>query len=194
MKTKNEEKAILSILKSPESEYNSNNLSKQLKITPMGTLKLLKKLEKEGILKSKKISNIHFYGINFINSYAVDYVSLILKSEAEHCFPYIKRWINEIKKIKEAEIAIVFGSVIKNFEKVNDIDVLLVLRKENFDKLRKEIEKLNIFSDKKIHPVYQTREDLIMNIEKKDRIILDAIKGVAVFGEKEFVEILGRIK
>ena len=194
MKTKNEEKAILRILKNPEIEYNANNISKFLKITSMGALKLLKRLEKEGILKLKKISNISFYKINFESSFAIDYVSLMLKSEAEHSFSYVKRWINEVRKIKDAEIAVIFGSVLKNYEKAGDIDVLFVVNRRNFDILKKEIEKLNLLNDKKIHSIYQTKEDLTGNLEKKDKVILEAIKGIAVFGEKDFVDILGGIK
>jgi predicted ArsR family transcriptional regulator len=65
MKTKNEEKAILKILQSPEKEYNANSISKLIKITSMGALKLLKRLEKEGILELRKVSNISFYRVNF---------------------------------------------------------------------------------------------------------------------------------
>ena len=43
--TKNEMKAVLEILKSPEVMYNANNLAKVLEITSMGTLKILKRLE-----------------------------------------------------------------------------------------------------------------------------------------------------
>ena len=34
----------LTILKSPEVEYNANSIARELKITPMGALKILKKL------------------------------------------------------------------------------------------------------------------------------------------------------
>lgn len=194
MRRKNEEKAILTLLKNPEKEHNSRNLSKALKITPMGALKLLKRLEKEGILKLRKVSNISFYKIDFENIYAVDYVSLILKSEAEHSSSYIKRWIYEIRKIENAESGIIFGSVLSKEEKAGDIDVLFVVKESKFRDLKKEIEKLNLINEKNIHPVFQTKEDLKKNIEKKDKVVLEVIKGIVTFGEKEFVNILGGVR
>lgn len=194
MKIKNEEKAVLRILKNPENEYNANSISKIIKVTSMGALKLLKRLEKRSILKLRKVSNISFYKINFENEYAVDYVSLMLKSEAENSSSYVKRWIGEMRKIKNAGIGIIFGSVLSKGEVANDIDVLFAVEKNKFDNLSNEVEKLNLINEKKIHPVFQTKEDLMRNIEKKDKVVLEAIKGIVTFGEKEFVKLIGGVK
>lgn len=194
MKTKNEEKAILRILKNPKNEYNANSISKIMKVTSMGALKLLKRLEKEGILVQKKVSNISFYLLNFENSFAVSYASLMLESEAEHSSSYIKRWIGEVRKIKDAEIAIIFGSVLSKGENANDVDVLFVVEKGKFGDLKKEIEKLNLLNEKRIHSVFQTKEDLIGNIKKKDKVVLEAINGIVVFGESEFVKLMRDVK
>lgn len=194
MKTKNEAKAVLSILKSPEKEYNANNLSKIIAITPMGALKILKKLEKEDVLVSSKIANASYYRVNFSSSYASDYAAFLLKDEAEHSPSYAKRWISELRKIKEADIAIIFGSAIKSEEKAKDIDALFVVAGRKFDALKEEIKKLNLLNEKKIHPIFQTKKDLLRNIGKKDPVVLSAIKGVAAFGEREFVDLLGSAK
>lgn len=45
-------------------------------------------------------------------------------------------------------------------------------------------------SQKKLHPLYQTKDDLINNIKKEDKIILTAIKGIIIFGENVITEIL----
>ena len=194
MRTMNESKVVLRIVKDIEQEYNANNISKVIKISSMGALKILKKLEKDNILVSRKLANISFYNINFENSYAFDYVEFLLKDEAEHSSSYIRRWVSEIRRIKEAEISVIFGSVLRIGDKAKDIDVLFVVKKENFDKLRNEIEKLNQLNDKKIHPIYQTEEDFRKNLIKKDLIILESIKGIVVFGYKIFLEILKELK
>jgi len=194
MRTTNESKVVLRIVKDIEQEYNANNISKVIKISSMGALKILKKLEKDNILVSRKLANISFYNINFENSYAFDYVEFLLKDEAEHSSSYIRRWVSEIRRIKEAEISVIFGSVLRIGDKAKDIDVLFVVKKENFDKLRNEIEKLNQLNDKKIHPIYQTEEDFRKNLIKKDLIILESIKGIVVFGYKIFLEILKELK
>jgi hypothetical protein len=192
--TNNEMRVILEIAKSLKKSYNANSLSKVLGITSMGALKILKKLEKEEILSSKKFGKASFYEINFNNKYALDYVKFLLKNEAEFSNPYIKRWIRELRKIDEAYIIIIFGSVLKIKEKANDVDTLFVIEKKKFDSLKSEIEKLNRINDKKIHPVYQTLEDLKSNILKEDKIILESIKGIVTSGEDKLINFIKNLK
>ena len=45
--TKTEMDIVLTLVKTPEAIYNANSLSKVLNITPMGALKILKRLEQE---------------------------------------------------------------------------------------------------------------------------------------------------
>ncbi|MFO7931675.1 MAG: hypothetical protein R6U97_09745 [Desulfosalsimonas sp.] len=193
-KTKNKMFAVLRILKSPEKSYNANNLAKVLGITPMGTLKILKKLKKEEILISKKIGNSHIYSLNFKNDFATEYATFLLKQEAESSSPFVKRWIRELKKADEAEISVIFGSALKVEENAKDIDVLFVVNSSKFDSLRKKIKKLNSLNEKKIHPVYQTKADIEKNIQNQDKVILNAIKGVVVLGSKKFVYLIEKAK
>ena len=55
--TSNEMKIILKLFKDFNSRYNANSLSKEIGITPMGTLKILKKLYNQKILKQEYIGN-----------------------------------------------------------------------------------------------------------------------------------------
>jgi len=45
---------------------------------------------------------------------------------------------------------------------------------------------------KKIHPVYQTREDFRKNIKKEDKPLLSAIKGIVAFGEDVIIDLLSK--
>lgn len=188
--TSNEINFVLQILKNPKYDYNANNISKELGISSMGALKIAKKLEKEGILSSKKLGKAIFYSINYKNEYTKHYLSFILKKQAEQSNPYVKRWISEIRKVKNADIAILFGSVLSKHDKANDIDALFVVSQKNFSELKKEIEDINKINDKKLHPVYQSEQDLIENINKEDKVVLNVIKGVVVFGEELFLKLL----
>lgn len=186
--TKNEINIILKLIKSPEIDYNANNLAKVVGITSMGALKILKKLEKESILKSKKIGKAVIYRINTNNLYANHYLSLILSRETIYADPRVKRWIEELKKIKNADIIILFGSVLEN-PNPNDIDVLFVTDQKHFSKLKEEIKLINEINIKKIHPMYQTFNDIIDNIKKRDKPLLNAIKGIIILGEEKFIEV-----
>ncbi len=184
----NQMRAVLGILKSPETLYNANNLSKVLGISSMGTLKILKRLEHEGVLEKEKIGNSFVVRINTGNEHSRKYLRFALSKEVLGSSPLVKRWVTETKKIKFADMAVLFGSVLKKTEP-NDIDVLFVTDKRRFQKLGKEIEEINRINIKKIHPVYQSFDDIVKNIKKGDKVMLNAIKGVVVFGEESFMEI-----
>jgi len=186
--TKKEMEVLLTLVKSPEVDYNANSISKEVNITSMGALKILKKLEKENILKPKKIGKATIYSINIKDNYARRYVELILSREELYANPKVKRWIQELKKIKNAELIILYGSVLKNQEP-NDIDTLFIVNKNKFQKLQKEIEETNKINIKKIHPLYQTFEDIIDNLKKKHKPLLNAIKGIVISGQEKFIEV-----
>lgn len=189
MKLNNKEKAVLRILRD-RTDYNSNNLSKKIGLTSMGMFKILKKLESEGVLVSRKISNIRLYKINFENQFSKDFVSLTLRKEAGSGESFVKKWVSEVRKIGVAKIAIIFGSVLEKGSKAHDVDVLFVLGNGNFKKLKEKIQNLNSILTQKIHPVYQTKKDFLKNLKKKDEVLFGIIKGVVAFGEREFVDLL----
>ncbi len=172
---------VLSIVKSPEIEYNANSIAKVIGVSPMGALKIARRLEKENILIARKLGKAKFYKINFNNDYARQYVKLLFKREAEQSDPYIRVWISEIKKIKNADAAILFGSLLRKNKEAKDIDVVLITDKKRFQKLRKEVDKINLINVKKLHPIYQTKEDFRKNIKKGDKPLLSAVKGIIVF-------------
>ena len=188
--TNNEMVFVLTIFKSPEVQYNANSISEVMGISRMGALKIARRLEKESIIFSKELGKAKFYELNFANDYVRDYIKFLLKREAEQSNPYIKMWISEIKKIKSADAAILFGSTLKKHKDAKDIDILIITDKKRFPGLKKEIEEINSINIKKLHPIYQTKEDFIKNIKKGDKVVLNAIKGVIVFGEEIIILLL----
>ena len=192
--TKNEMLTIIGIFKSPEIQYNANSLSKVIGISAMGTLKILKRLEKEKILIPNELGKAVFYKINFKNSYVKDYIKFLLKREANDP-PNVetKLWINGIReKIKSANLAILFGSVLRKGKEARDIDIVFITDQKRFDKLKKEIEEVDEIHTKKIHPIFQSEQDFKDNIKRQDKPLLSAIKGIVVFGEEKLIKILER--
>ena len=60
-----------------------------------------------------------------------------------------------------------------------------------FDKFIKEKNQLLI---KKLHPVKQTHEDLIKNIAKKDKVIINAIKeGIVIHGYEKIAQLIKNV-
>ena len=113
-----------------------------------------------------------------------------MKKESEWSKAYVKRWIGELQKIKHANAIILFGSVLKKEKEAEDIDSLIIVNKKAFQTVEKEVDKINILNEKKIHPVYQTEEDLEKNIKSGNKVILNAIKGIVVSGEEKLVSLL----
>ena len=191
--TNNEMLFVLNILKSLYTEYNANSISKTLGISSMGALKIAKKLEKENIIRLKVQGKANFFILNLDDDYVKQYVKFLLKREYESANPYVKRWLNEIKsKIKSADSAILFGSVLRKYEDARDIDVLFITDQKRFSKLKKEIEDINFVNVKKIHPMFQNKEDIINNIKKNDKPLLSALRGIVIFGEDNLLELLKR--
>ena len=186
----NEMKFVLVVLKSPEMQYNANSISKVINISPMGALKIAKKLERQGILRSKVLGRTIFYSIKLDTSYVQKYLGFLLNREAEFASPYVKRWVNEVRKINNVHIAVLYGSVLSKHDEAKDIDLLLVSDNKRFNKLKKEVGEINKLNDKKLHPLYQSEKDLSNNIRKQDKVILNAIKGLVVSGEEKLINIL----
>jgi|SRR3989344_8471585 len=187
--TSHEMKFALAVLKSPEIEFNANNIAKSIEISSMGALKIASRLVKEKILLMKPLGRAKYYHLNVNNDYVVQYLRFLLKRENEQASPYIKRWISEIRKVKNADAAILFGSALSKNDSAKDIDILFVVNDKKFGSLKKEIEELNKLNDKMIHPLFQTKDDLLKNIRDNDKVICSALKGIAAFGEELIIRL-----
>ena len=187
--TNNEMRFVLVIFKNPEKEYNTSNIAEILGISPMGALKIARSLEKENIVKSREIGKARVYQLNLQDAYVRQYLKFLLKREAEQSPAYIKMWVNELRKIKNADAAVLFGSILRSKE-ARDIDVLLITSQKRFSKLKKEVESINLINIKKLHPLYQSEKDIKTNINNGDKALLNAIKGIVIFGEDKLIDLL----
>jgi predicted nucleotidyltransferase len=97
-----------------------------------------------------------------------------------------------LKNLQElTEAGIIFGSYATEKENPEDIDLLFVLKKENFKKYKEEIKKISPIMPVKVHDVLQTKEDLEENISKKDKVIAEILrKGFILWGHDKIVEII----
>lgn len=185
----NKNKIALEILKGVDKDYNANSLAKVLKISSMGCLKILKQLEDEGIIKGRHLGKAVFYKPSF-SSLSESYFLFLLNAEKENMPAYAMRWIREIEKIKGAQIAILFGSVLAKGEKARDIDVIFVVQPKNLLELKKEVGRINSLAEKKIHPIYQTISDFKKNIKERNPAILEAVKCLILTGQDKFISIV----
>jgi len=186
--TTNEVRVINLLLRTFTRNYNINQIAKELKLSPRGAFKILKKLENNKILSSQKIGNNSIYKINFKSETTADFCQLVL-IETETT-PYLRTWINDLQSLKEwAEMALLFGSILTKEKQAGDVDLLLVFRPESLSAVQEQIKKINQIKSKKIHLIVQTKEDLFNNIKNKDSALLEEIKtGLILWGRNILVE------
>ncbi|MFH0752708.1 MAG: nucleotidyltransferase domain-containing protein [archaeon] len=186
--TEKEKEIAIKIFKDTANHYNANSISKEIRMTRVGAYKALKKLEKIGILESKRLGKAIFYKTKLDDDYAVKHIELFLMEEAKQK----PRWQNEFKEIsKLSEAIIIFGSILKSEEKAKDIDILIILKLENNKKINQIIKLKNQILTKKIHPLKQTSGDFVKNINKKDKVLLSAIKeGIILSGFETVVDLI----
>jgi len=186
--TENESRTVEFLTRNFSKNYNINRLAKELGISPGGMYKILKKLEKLGLLIENKLGNNSFYKINFASQDAVDACRFALTGK--NLSPYARVWAKDLEALKEKTyLAVLFGSLLTKDKEARDVDVLLVFGKKNFGAVNGLIEKINRLKPKKIHAVYQTKEDFLKNLKNSDPAILEEVRtGVILWGRDFLVE------
>ncbi len=187
-KLSKEQEIIKLLFKDFLTDYNSRNISKLIDISHAGAFKILKKLENRSIVKSKRIGNSVIYSLNLDNPITNKEIELALLLEA-HMF---RRWIEEFKELDEkAKFVILFGSIIRNEKKADDIDILIVADKEKFKEIKEIIENRQKFLIKKFHPLIQDIEDFKHDITNKNKAIIETLRtGIVLFGQEELRKVM----
>jgi predicted nucleotidyltransferase len=189
---KNTTKVIMYILKNKEEfGYNINQIAKLNKISVGSAFKILKDLEKDKIIVKKEISNASHYKLNFDNPETIKLCELLLLAERRNLKGYVKLYADEIIKFKDAEMIIIFGSVLRGKE-FNDVDVFFLTNQtKRVTDFCLEISKVRT---KPIVPLIMKKEDLIKVMKNKKESILGMMKeGIVLKGEPIFVEVVKNV-
>jgi predicted nucleotidyltransferase len=188
MISEKEKQLLLLLFKDFTTRYNARSISTHVQMTPRGALKALKALEEKNYVKAEPFGKAIEYSFNGESNLGRKTIELFLLEEAEKEY---KRWLEECKSFEEAEMLVLFGSVARKAKHYNDVDLLLIIDKKDFKKIKKRIEQKNAILTKKIHPVFQTKNDLAKNITKKDPVVIDIIRsGIALKGWDTYVEVI----
>ncbi len=191
MITANERKVLKFLLVNFDTEHSINQLAKECGLSPNGAYKILKKFENEEILEKKKIANISSFRIDFSSYKAKKILELALMDKLEG---KVKCRYEDIKPLEEiTSICLIFGSYLKKKDP-NDLDMFIALEKKNFKKYKERLKSLQDIVPIKIHDLIQTKEDLISNLKKGNKVIKEAIlEGVVLWGQEELVEVFADV-
>ncbi|MFH1182405.1 MAG: nucleotidyltransferase domain-containing protein [Candidatus Woesearchaeota archaeon] len=188
--TENERKALLILFKDFTAYYNANSISKVLGISRVGALMLFRRLKAQGLVASQRIGKSIVYKLNLNDDYVMNLVTFLLADEANS----FKRWKAEFNGLfKKGRIVVLFGSVLRNYERANDID-LLVVSKSSDEMISIELKRKAEILPKKLHAIRMNFSELESNIRAKQVAILDVVKtGVVLYGQDEYVEVLRNV-
>ncbi len=189
--TKKERELLIILFKDFTSYYNANSISKILGISHVGAQKIFKRLLKENLVKDKKIGKSIIYKVNLEDDYTRKLISFLLADESNR----FKRWKEEFKALfKEDMVVMIYGSIIKDYNKAEDIDIMLILKKEDFKEVRDLIKEKQSILPKKIHSIELTTDDLINNIKKRQEAIMNIVKNaIILYGQDDYVELIKNV-
>lgn len=184
-------KDILSLLKE-EKELHLRDIAKKTKLNENSTYRFLNKLEKENILKSKKLGNLKFFSYkNNKQSYQIKSFFDIEKYEK---LPHIRKtainyYLNSLPK--KPIYVLLFGSTAKNtYRTDSDIDILLITN-EKIDTSNSE-KIADSQSAIKISTFQITYKNFIQELKlKNDFVIQSAIEtGYPIINHVDYYEVL----
>ena len=139
------------------------NIAQRLNFSAAGVFNILKKLEKQKIVKGEKLGTGLFYAINFENKIAEHLAQIVLLySEEKIDF--------DIEKLKQAKAAIL------------DKKTLLLIT-DNITILDITIEGINV--------IVKTEDEITNLLRKRDAEMLQLLKkGIILFGEDKIIDII----
>lgn len=185
-KMKNKDLLLLYLVKNPFSRLHIRGLERKLNIPVQSLSRLVNQLRNEGIISTDRIGNIIIPFFLFSEK-NISILKIIMITEQEIADVYVKRWISELKRLKNSDITILFGSVLTKKKASKDVDVLFITKKNKIKRLDAEIKELNKINIKLIHPIYQTHKDFRSNLKQKNQVIINALKGIIIQGHEELM-------
>ncbi len=160
----------------PEKEYYLRELERTLGF-PVGNIRReLLKLEKGGLFEKRLQGNLTYYSLNKKYPLFKELKSIVFKTVG------VAGSLKEaLEKIKNIEVALIYGSYAMGKEKVNsDID-LLMIGKIDEDRLIEVISKLEKRLQREISYTIYDSKDFNKKKKEKNSFILDVIKRPKIF-------------
>ena len=185
---------ILKILfKDFSVKQNITSLAKEISMSRVGVWKILKKMEREKFIILSKIgtgkTSTYSISLNWNNPLTEKIISIDLAKDALKN----QRWLNNFAVLEnKVDFLIIYGSLIHSPKEANDIDILSVVSRENrFLEIEEAIKKIQKTQIKKIHALNLTVKEFKQELEKQNKVFIDAInKGVILFGQEKFIKFM----
>lgn len=176
------------------NKFNVNQIARELKISVGSAYKILKSLEKKGVLISQRVGNGIYYVLDLDNKEAENITELVLMESRNTSLaknPHPSIYAKDLKDAEKLSKAIIlFGSILDTKD-AKDVDVLFIIDKGKSKAVEDFCMKLSNLKPKRVNPLLMTKADFKANIKKQDKVIVDILrKGIILFGEDVIINIL----
>ncbi len=180
MLTKKQKRILKHLILNSEPK-SINQIARDCSLSPNGAYKILKGFQNYRILKTRKIANIISYNIDYNNIKTKPLLQLTIIEDLEKRIESRKNDLKPIEKFCKA--CIIFGSYLQKNKKPNDLDILVIIKKEKFKKYKKALKET--VTPVKIHDIVQTEKDLKDNLEEL-KVIIE--QGIVLWGHEKIIE------
>ena len=176
------------------NKFNVNQIARNLKISVGSAYKILKSLEKKGVLLSQRVGNAIYYAL-ILDSKEAEIITELVMMESRSEFlaknPHASIYAKDLKDAEKLSKAVIlFGSILDTKE-AKDVDVLFIIDKGRSKAIEDFCIKLFNLRPKMVNPLLMTMADFKGNIKKQDKVIVDILrKGVILFGEDAVIKTL----
>jgi hypothetical protein len=191
------QRIMLAILKYISGPMTISMLEDVLKMSHVGIWKAIKKLESSKMITLKTAGNkknsTYFIHLNWENPLVEKTLSLMLAHEVTNQ----RRWIVNFAEIEnKVDFLILYGSILVNPQKANDIDLISIVSKKNIAMdIEKAIMKVQKTQVKPIHNIIFAPANLKYELKKPNVAFVSAIRdGVVLFGHDNFVKFIKELE
>jgi len=183
---------ILRYLTKNNTEQSGMRIAHETGINHWQTLKVMKDLYKQGMLKMHRAGNTYLFALRDDHYLVEELIIPLFKKESGSIEDMIKEVVKVCNKIRKNILIsiILFGSISKRKEKAHsDIDVLVIVKDSKDKKLiNDEMSKNNTrfltYYGNTLSPYVVTMDEFIRRNKKGDKLIKNIIKtGRVIFGK-----------
>lgn len=194
--TKPGTKILKILLKDFTIKPTITSLAKEIRMSRVGTWKVLKKMQSNKLIVLSPIgsgkTSTYRISLNWDNLLVEKTLALSLTEDALKN----QRWLNNFTELKEKiDFLMIYGSIISPPQEANDIDILgVVSNKKRFLEIEESVKKIQKTQLKKIHALNFTKAEFRQELEKPNKAFVDAVKkGVILFGQENFIRFIKSI-
>lgn len=181
--TKNNIKVIRTLVRHKDWEFNISEFSKDTKLNKGVLSRIVKKLEKENVIKVNRKGKILLFKINKDNLFIKNVITPLFEKEQTFFKEHLK---NKLINLKEENVLsiILYGSYASGEANLtSDIDIMVVIKNKTnslinkSDNLKNELLKgdfllrIDIINLSEFKKLYKLKEPLLKSIEKNHQII-----------------------